>query len=141
MNANQRDVLDVLKSELKFVKDGGYKNPQRAAWRPPFMFQDSPSCLNFEVSQHPKPCSECALIQLVPEESRDQKVPCRYIPLNEQGVTLDLLYRTGTQEEIESIFAQWLKTRIARLEQERAEKRRLSELPVVHVQGKFVDRA
>jgi hypothetical protein len=138
MSTNHGDILDVLKNELKFVEEGGYKNPQPAAWRPAFMFQDSPSCLNFEVSQQPKPCSDCALMQLVPEESQDNKVPCRYIPLNEEGATLDLLYRTGTQEEIESTFTQWLKTRIARLEQERTEKLRASDHPEIHVRAKFV---
>jgi hypothetical protein len=119
MNDNKRDVLDVLKDELEFVQKGAYRNPLRAAWRPQFMFQDSPSCLNLDPSQHPKPCSDCALMQLVPEDSQLSKSPCRYIPLNEQGDTLDLLYRTGTHKEIESTFTAWLKTTIARLERER----------------------
>jgi hypothetical protein len=138
MNNNKRDLLDVLKGELEFVQKGAYGNPLRAAWRPQFMFQDSPSCLNFEVSQHPKPCSYCALMHLVPADSQQTKYPCRYIPLNEQGDTLDLLYRTGTQKEIESTFTAWLKTTIARLEREKAEGLRASEHPEIHVRARFV---
>jgi hypothetical protein len=138
MNNNKRDLLEVLKDELEFTEKGGYRNPIRAPWRPQFMFQDSLSCLNFEVSQHPKPCSDCALMQLVPADSQQTKYPCRYIPLNEQGDTLDLLYRTGTQKEIETTFIGWLKPTITRLEQEKAESLRASAHPEVHVRARFV---
>jgi hypothetical protein len=136
MNNNKRHLLEVLKDELEFMEKGGYRNPIRAPWRPQFMFQDSPSCLNFEVSQHPKPCSDCALMQLVPADSQQTKYPCRYIPLNERGETLDLLYRTGTQEAAESAFKNWLKSTIARLERQQA---MLPEKPIeIHVQGNWV---
>jgi hypothetical protein len=138
MTKDKRDLLDVLKAELEFVEKGGYRHPTRAAWRPQFMFQDSPTCLNFEPTQHPKPCSDCALMQLVPAHSEERKFPCRYIALNEQGDTLDTLYRTGTQEEIESGFSQWLKTTIERLERARVESVRASERPEVHVRARFV---
>jgi hypothetical protein len=137
MRNKPHDLLDVLKKELEFVEKGGYKNPRRAAWRPQFMFQDSPSCLNFEVSQSLKPCSECALMQLVPEGSQQKNVPCRHIPLNEQGDTLEFLYRSGTDKEIEITFTHWLKSTIARLERERAESLRAAEHPEIHVHGKF----
>ncbi len=137
MKSDKRDLLKVLKKELQFVETGGYKNSQRAPWRPAYMFQDSRSCVNFEVSQHPKPCSECALMEMVPEDAPQAMVPCRYIPLNEEGATLDSLYRTGTQQEIEATFTEWLRGRIALLEQRRAEALRSSEHPEVHVQGKF----
>jgi hypothetical protein len=138
MTNDKRDLLDVLKAESEFLEKGGYRHPARAAWRPQFMFQDSPTCLNFDPTQHPKPCSGCALMQLVPADSQERKFPCRYIALNEQGDTLDTLYRSGTQEEIESVFTQWLKTTIARLERERAEGAKASEHPEVHVRTKFV---
>jgi hypothetical protein len=138
MTNDKRDLLDVLKAELEFLEKGGYRHPARAAWRPQFMFQDSPTCLNFDPTQHPKPCSDCALMQLVPADSQDRKFSCRYIALNEQGDTLDSLYRTGTQEEIESVFTQWLKTTIARLERAQVESVRASESAEVHARARFV---
>ncbi len=138
MSKDKRNLLDVLKKELEFVEKGGYRNPARAAWRPQFMFQDSPTCLNFEPSDQPKPCIDCSILQLIPLETALRKVPCRYIPLNEQGDTLDLLYRTATEKETEVKFIDWLKTTIARLEREKAESLRTSDLPVIHVHGHFV---
>ena len=53
---------------------------------------------------------------MVPEECREKKIPCRHIPLNVNGETVDSLYRTGTQEELEAALAIWLKSTIRRLE-------------------------
>lgn len=138
MSKDKRNLLDVLKKELEFVEAGGYRNPARAAWRPQFMFQDSPTCLNFESSDHPQPCNDCIVSQLLPVEAALRKTPCRYIPLNEQGDTLDLLYRTATEKETEVKFIDWLKTTITRLEREKAERLRTSDQPVIHVHGHFV---
>ena len=111
MTNDNRDLLDVLKAELEFLEKGGYRHTARAAWRPQFMFQDSPTCLNFDPTQQPRPCSDCILMQLVPGDLRTKKIPCRYIPLSERGETVDSFYRTGTQEELEATVAQWLKRR------------------------------
>ena len=138
MATDERDLLNVLRAELAFLEKGGYRHTARAAWRPQFMFQDSPTCLNFDSTQKPRACSECILTQLVPEDSQNRKIPCRYIALNEQGETIDSFYRYGTQEELEAAVGQWLKTTIARLEREKAEGLRTSEHPEVHVQAKFV---
>jgi hypothetical protein len=138
MSKDKRNLLDVLKKELEFVEKGGYRNPARAAWRPQFMFQDSPACLNFESSDHPQPCSDCIISQLLPLEVALRKIPCRYIPLNEQGDTLDLLYRSASEKETEAKFVGWLKTTVARLEREKAQSLRTSDQPVIHVYGHFV---
>jgi hypothetical protein len=138
MNKDKRDLVDVLKRELQFVEKGGYQHPSRAPWRPQFMFQNSPTCLNFKSSGSPVPCAECVMMQVVPADSQQKNFPCRHIPLNEQGETLDLLYRTDTQKEIETVFKDWLKTTIARLERERAESVRVCDQPEVHVHGKWV---
>ena len=60
-------------------------------------------------------------MQFVPEEARTRKIPCRYIPLNEPENTVEALYGSGTQEELEAAVKQWLKTTTARLERERAQ--------------------
>jgi hypothetical protein len=127
MRNDKRNLVEVLTSELEFLEKGGYRHPARAAWRPQFVFQDSPTCLNSDSTQHPRPCTDCTLMQLVPADSQARKFPCRYIPLNERGDTLDSLYRSGTQEETESALTEWLKARIARLEPASGEERRPDE--------------
>lgn len=116
----KKDVLTTLQAELAFVELGGYRNPEQAAWRPQFIFEDSPTCLNYRNLEKRLPCSECALMEFVPKSHKQQRFPCRYIPLDDSGQTLDHLYRTGTEEETHAIVANWLRTGIARLERERA---------------------
>jgi hypothetical protein len=118
MTDNNRDLLQVLRSELKFVEDGEYRLPPAAPWRAPYIFEDSPVCLNFSNPARPHPCGECLLTQLVPPALRNQNVPCRFIPLNDQGETIDSLYRTGTQQEMEEALIEWLRREITRLEGE-----------------------
>jgi hypothetical protein len=137
MATDNRDLLDVLKAELQFLEKGGYHHTARADWRPQFMFQDSPTCLNFDPTQPTKPCSDCVLMKLIPEEQREKKIPCRYIPLGAYGETVDSFYRTGTQEELEAAVAQWLRSTIARLEHEKAKCIRDAEPAEVHVRAKF----
>ena len=60
-------------------------------------------------------------MELVPPDLRNGKIPCRHIPLNAQGETIDSLYRTGTQEELETALTNWLKSMIQKLEHESAQ--------------------
>jgi hypothetical protein len=138
MAIERRNLVEVLKAELEFVEQGGYHDTAQAVWRPRLMFQDSPTCLNFDSTQLRKPCNECALMQFVPEDLRSKKIPCRFIPLNEQGETIDFFYNFGTQEELETVVAQWLKATIAGLERENLEGLRDSEHSEVHARAKFV---
>jgi hypothetical protein len=48
MTNDKRNLVDVLKAELEFLEKGGYRHTARAAWRPQFVFQGSPTCLNFD---------------------------------------------------------------------------------------------
>ncbi len=121
MSNNNRDLLETLRFELKFLEDGGYGRSPHAPWRAPYIFEDSPSCLNFSDPARPHPCSECLLTGLVPPEQRKQDVPCRFIPLNDKGETVDFLYRTATQIELEEALGDWLKREISRLEKDQAE--------------------
>jgi hypothetical protein len=118
MPADDRNLLTVLKSELKFVQKGGYRKTARAPWRPHFIFQDSPTCLNFDPTGEPRDCAECILAQLIPAAASAQKVPCRFIKLNEAGDTIDSLYRYGNQDELEAALTKWLEDAIRKLEQE-----------------------
>jgi len=116
MSKDKRDLLAVLKAELAFLEKGGYRNMARDTWRPQFIFQDSPTCLNYDPAQPPIPCSDCILMQVIPEEQRKRKIACRYIPLNEQGETIDSFYRFGTRDELEAALRKWLRATIERLE-------------------------
>jgi hypothetical protein len=52
----------------------------------------------------------------VPTGRRDTPVPCRHIPLNDEGYTLENMYRWNSNQEIEATVKEWLKKTIARLE-------------------------
>ena len=129
MNTDQRDLLDVLKSELAFLEKGGYGRSPREPQRPQLIFEDSPTCMNYDTKEHPDPCSECILMQLVPPESRGAEIPCRHIPFNAEGETLESLYRYAGQYETEQIYGKWLRATIARLEDEREAHREIPASP------------
>lgn len=111
--SDKRKLSEVLKSELEFLNRGGYR---KTSWRPQFIFEDSPTCPNFGYSERREPCTECVLMQLVPAEKRAAKVPCRYVRLNDRGDTIESLYRSGNQEELESTLRTWLTREIKKLE-------------------------
>jgi hypothetical protein len=135
MTNDTRDLLTVLKKELEFLEKGGYRHTARAAWRPQYVFQDSPTCLNFDPTQQARPCSECILTQLVPGEMQRKKFPCRYIPLNERGENIDSFYRFGTQDELELELGRWLKATIESLEKQKAKSQVALEPIEIHVRA------
>lgn len=116
MPQDERNILEVLKSELNYVKKGGYGRSPREPWRAQLVFEDSPTCMNYDSKENRAPCAECLLMQFVPVEKRAEKVPCRHIPLTSYGDTLLHLYRGGTEQEIEEALAIWLEKEIAKLE-------------------------
>lgn len=119
MPKDERDLLEVLKDEVKFLESGGYARSPGASWRPIFIFEDSPACMNHDHANDPESCSDCVLMQLVPPELRSAPVPCRHIPLNAAGETLDSLYRYGDEHEIEETVIRWLQATISQLEEAR----------------------
>ncbi|MFZ0200573.1 MAG: hypothetical protein WB523_20190 [Candidatus Sulfotelmatobacter sp.] len=121
MPRDDRNLLDVLKFELEFLEQGGYGRLPRESWRPRLIFEDSPTCMNFN-SKDREPCAECLLMQFVPDEAREEQTPCIHIPLSSAGQTLENLYRTGTQQEIEAALGAWLRTTIAKLEAEKTKQ-------------------
>jgi hypothetical protein len=119
MQKDERDLLDVLKFELEFLGKGGYGPSPREPWMPRFIFEDSPTCMNYDSKDNPEPCSDCVLMQLVPPDLRSETFPCRHIALNAGGETLGSLYRWGDQHEIEEAVRDWLRVTIEKLEVER----------------------
>ena len=122
MPKENRDIVGILKSELEFLERGGYRESERARWRPQFIFEDSPTCINYGRRENFRPCSECPLMQFVPPDCREERIPCRHIPLNTEGYAIDTYYRMGTYEELEAAVATWLRDTIHRLGQERAQR-------------------
>jgi hypothetical protein len=110
-------VLSLLKAELQFVEKGGYRRSERSPWRPPYVFEESPSCPNFSDRSRSHRCEDCWLIEFVPPDLRDEQVPCRFVQLTADGVTIDSLYRYGTPAETEEILGRWLRDRIRELEE------------------------
>jgi hypothetical protein len=119
MQKDERDLLEVLKFELNFLGKGGYGRSTREPWRPMSIFEDSPTCMNYDCKNDPAPCIDCVLMQLVPPELRAGNKPCRQIPLNTAGETLDSLYRWGDGHDIEETLRNWLVTTIGQLEARR----------------------
>lgn len=111
-----RELLDVLKAQRAFLEGGGYRQSSRTPWKAPLIFEDSAICLNFGQPTRPHPCSKCVLMRFVPLRRRSARVPCRHIPLNAAGETVDGLYRYASREETEEAISQWLRGTIQRLE-------------------------
>lgn len=117
----QHDLLEVLKTELRFLQDGGYRHAFRNDWGPQFVFENSPTCMNYGVCAGARvPCCNCVLMPLIPPEQRFAKSPCRRIPLNAAGESLDDLYRHADEYEIEIAVEKWLRLKISAFEREKA---------------------
>src|SRR5438093_1127646 len=125
METNRQTVLQLLKSELEFIDKGGYKHNPRSPWRAPYIFEDSPSCPNSTDQARPRLCEECWLMQFVASDLREEQIPCRFVDLTENGVTVDSLYRCGTPAESEEALRTWLQWRIHELESQLSEVKQL----------------
>jgi len=73
------------------------------------------------------------LIKFVPRELQGESSPCRFIPLDEKGETIDYFDRCGTQLELEEALAGWQRGQIARIEQQLAN----STVPLLEERVKF----
>jgi|SRR6516162_5694495 hypothetical protein len=114
--ACNRKLLEVLRAELAFLEQGGYRSRPRYPWRPNFVFEDSPTCLNFKNLGEPRPCAECHLMDFVPEDRREAHFPCRHILLTPRGETVNSFYEWGTEEELETALREWLERTIREME-------------------------
>jgi len=117
MAANLKEIIDQLKLERDVLKSGGYGRSVRTPWKPTNLFRDSVTCLNFDepVKQHP--CNECVLWEWVPENCRDEDIPCHFIPLNERGENIaSFLEDARDRDDAEAALLEWLNSTIAKLE-------------------------
>lgn len=118
MSADLKDIIEQLKLQRDILKDGGYGRSVRTPWKEERLFRDSVTCLNVaeEVKKHP--CNECLLWEYVPEEHKDEDIPCHFIPLDAQGRSIAELEETGKREEAEQALLKWLDSTIERLEKQ-----------------------
>ena len=114
---NNEALVKFLRAEFGALESGHYAGAsERQPWRARLVFEDCSSCPNYGQRGRTIPCSECPLIDLVPKNRRHEKVPCRFIPLNAKGETVDSLYRSGTEKELEVAMGDWLRKTIRELE-------------------------
>ena len=64
-------------------------------------------------------------MEFVPADLQEEQVPCRFIQLTGEGVSVDSLYRYGTCAETEEVLRVWLLQRIRELELELDEASRM----------------
>ena len=117
---DDRDILELLKSELSFIEEGGYGRSVRTPWLPKSVFQDSLSCLNYGYPYRAHPCTECQLLDFVGPEDRSQSVPCHFIPLNEVGNTIEELEMEGNESKMQRAVKNWLRGKISQIEATRS---------------------
>ena len=55
MSKDERDMLDLLRSELDFIEKGGYGRDVRTPWRERSVFRDSLSCVNYALPEKAHP--------------------------------------------------------------------------------------
>jgi len=117
-----KEIISQLKLQQSIVKDGGYGRSVRTPWKEERLFRDSVTCLNVTEQVKKHPCNECLLWEWVPEEHKDEDIPCQFIPLNEQGHSIAELEEAGKREEAEQALLVWLDSTIQRLEEKLAKQ-------------------
>ena len=120
MTTDDRDVLQLLKAELDFIEKGGYGRSVRTPGQSKSTFQDSLTCINYCEPQRTHPCNECHLLDFVDPEHRTEAIPCHFIPLNNDGETIENLESRDNQSKLEHEVSAWLRARISEIEQARA---------------------
>ena len=110
MAKDERDILELLRSELDFLEKGGYGRSVKTPWRPTSAFRDSLTCVNYALPEKAHPCAECHLIDFVPSDKASEELPCHFIPLNEKGETVESL--ETDQARLENAIKEWMRSKI-----------------------------
>ena len=117
MTSNNQELLQMLRHELTFLEQGGYRQRVKGD-RAPLLLKDSPTCLNYGDELRAHACHECSLFTFVPDDAKAEDVPCHFIPLDEQGRNIAELMKQAPPGELETALKNWLQGTIARLEAE-----------------------
>jgi len=116
MAADLKQIIDQLRLQRDILKSGGYGRSVRTPWKPTKLFRDSVTCLNFDEVAKRHPCNECLLWEWVPENHRDEDLPCHFIPLNDRGDSISSLEDAEDREEAEKALLGWLDSVLEHLE-------------------------
>jgi hypothetical protein len=116
MAKDERELIELLTSELVFIEQGGYGRSVRTPWKVPSPFRESLTCVNYALPEKTHPCAECHLIDYVPAEKRREELPCHFIPLNAAGDTVQSLGRADNQMKLEGSLKEWMRVKIKELE-------------------------
>jgi hypothetical protein len=114
MTKDDRDILELLRTELDFIEKGGYGRSVRTPWKGISPFRDSLTCVNYALPEKAHPCSECHLIDFVPTDKRGEELPCHAIPLNAAGDTVESL--EPNQAKLEESLKEWMRGKIKEIE-------------------------
>src|SRR5262252_4241004 len=117
MTKDQRDILELLRTELDFIEKGGYGRSVKTPWKTTASFRDSLTCVNYALPEKAHPCAECHLIDFVPRDKQNGEMPCHSIPLNAAGDTVESL--EGDQSKLEEALKEWMRAKIREIEAER----------------------
>ena len=120
MAKDERDILELLKSELDFIEKGGYGRSVRTPWKATSPFRESLTCVNYALPEKAHPCAECHLIDFVPADKRREELPCHAIPLNNAGDTVESLELEENQAKLEEALKEWMRAKIKELEAARS---------------------
>ncbi len=121
---DKKEMIRQLKLEIEVIEKGGYYPSVREPRKEPRYFRDSVSCLNLGVEEKQEPCTDCFLIDFVPQEYRNANGDlCHKIPLNERGDTVESLAREGNPDKLREAVLNWLRNTVGRLEKEVAAER------------------
>ncbi len=120
MNADRRELIEMLKLEIEVIERGGYLPSVREPRKELKIFRDSISCPNLALEQKTTPCAHCWLAQYIPANHMDKEEPCHYIPLNDRGDTVASLVERGDAEGARRELLNWLRRRVTELEREAA---------------------
>jgi hypothetical protein len=120
MAYDDRDILEVLREELAFLEEGGYRGSVRPC-HGKSIFQDSPTCINYGYPYRAHPCNECQMLDFVTPEHQNQWIPCHFISLNGRGETIQFLERQNNDDKLERSVKDWLRSSINVIEEERSQ--------------------
>jgi len=120
MPMDARNLVVLLETELGKIEAGGYGRSPREPQKPKSMFQYSVACINHWVDPDhpPDTCEGCVLLDYVPDEHKNEPVPCHIIPLTDAGDTVTTLELAGDEERLEETVADWLRRTLTRLKTE-----------------------
>jgi|SRR5689334_5493652 hypothetical protein len=119
MTYDDRDILGILREELSFLNQGGYRGS--TTWQAKTIFQDSPTCFNYGYPYRAHPCNECQMLDFVTPEHQKERIPCHFISLNERGETIDFLENHENDDNLEHALRRWLQSSIHVIEEERSQ--------------------